>query len=224
MAQIVALDRKIEVLQAPEESPFGEATQLANLQSAPAYILLGDPGLGKTTAFRREAGGREHVISVRDYLLLGTEWQADPLFLDAFDEFRAQPNLALPVDNLTKLIRDNKVQRWRVSCRAADWFGETDLARLKLASSDGFPVVARLLPLQDDEVLSILTANDVDDPSSFVIEAHKRGLDGWLRNPQSLLLLVKAVGSGSNWPSSRKVLFEQATIKLAEELNSEHRA
>jgi hypothetical protein len=59
-----------------------------------AYVLLGDPGAGKSTAFKCEyealGGERAHLISARDFLTLAprTEWGDKTLFIDGLDEVR----------------------------------------------------------------------------------------------------------------------------------------
>ena len=58
-----------------EDERVAEPTPLNDTQALTAYVLLGDPGLGKSAAFRQEAdavGG--HRISAGDFLALAT-WQ-----------------------------------------------------------------------------------------------------------------------------------------------------
>ena len=56
-----------------------------------AYVLLGEPGAGKTTAFHEEAraAGCE-AIPARDFIAIDRpEWRGWTLFIDGLDEMRA---------------------------------------------------------------------------------------------------------------------------------------
>ena len=64
-------------------------------RSAPAYVLLGDPGSGKSTTFKTEAdllGAEAISMSARDFLASDVhshpEWRGKTLFIDALDEMR----------------------------------------------------------------------------------------------------------------------------------------
>ena len=77
------------------DSPEAESRPLSAYRSAQAYVLLGDPGSGKTTSFRAECeelGDQAKFISARDFLV----YEAAPdalrgrtLFIDGLDEIRA---------------------------------------------------------------------------------------------------------------------------------------
>jgi len=64
---------------------------LESYRNLPAYVLLGDPGAGKTAAFKRQAteSGGEY-IKARDFATFdpGEEYQGKTLFIDALDEMR----------------------------------------------------------------------------------------------------------------------------------------
>ncbi len=64
---------------------------------------------------------------------------------------------------------------------------------------------------------------ETDDAQKFIEKPRERGVDGLLKNPQSLDLLVKAVANGG-WPESRLDTFERACRQMVRELNDEHRA
>ena len=56
-----------------------------------AYVLIGEPGAGKTTAFKQEAGAQGGTYeTVRDFLTFDDkpEWHGTTLFLDGLDEQR----------------------------------------------------------------------------------------------------------------------------------------
>jgi hypothetical protein len=61
---------------------------------------------------------------------------------------------------------------------------------------------------------------EVDDVHHFIAEAKARGLSGFLKNPNDLLLLTKAVQI--EWPTGRKDLFEKATAVVLKEVNPLH--
>ena len=114
--------------------------------------------------------------------------------------------------------------KFRISCRDADWLGETDRSSLARVSYDGEIKILQLDPLTYEDVIVILSELLPEgNPADFVREAVDRNIEGLLYNPQTLTLLAEVVGpKGNDWPKSRLALFERATLKLAEEHNQEH--
>ena len=206
---------------------------LDEYRDVPAYVLLGDPGAGKTTAFKRECGalGTGGVfVSARDFLTFDPEsrpeWRKGTLFMDGLDEVRAGSSDArTPFDDIRRKLDRLGQPRFRLSCRAADWLGANDRTKLAAVAPDGRVAVLRLDPLTDSNVETILEALlRVDDCRGFVLEARERGVDGFLANPQSLRMLAEVVVGKRGWPASRRALFEDACRQMACEHNSEHKA
>ena len=208
-----------------------ESRPLDTFRSVPAYVLLGDPGAGKTTAFEveSEAVDDAYPITARDFLTLNvdshTEWREKTLFIDGLDEVRAGTvDVRTPFDAIRERLDALRKPRFRLSCREADWLGANDRKHLASVAPNGAVMVLRLDPLTDADIITILNAQPgVDDAQEFVAKARERGVDGLLTNPQSLELLVKAVANGG-WPESRFDTFERACRQMVRELNDEHRA
>ena len=88
-----------------------EPAPLSDTQRLMAYVLLGDPGMGKSEAFKQEAdavGG--HRISASDFLALAHPDLKDsalPVFIDGLDETRAgMDDGRVPLDNIRKKLQD----------------------------------------------------------------------------------------------------------------------
>jgi hypothetical protein len=111
--------------------------------------------------------------------------------------------------------------RFRIACRAADWFGSTDSQAISDVSQDGQLGVYVLDPLTKSDVEAILRENHgIADPDAFVENARLRGVEGLLDNPQTLGLLAEAIRDGQ-WPTTRLETFQLACRKLADE-DSKH--
>ena len=146
------------------------------------------------------------------------------MFIDGLDEVRAgSPDARTPFDAIRARLDALGRPRFRLSCRAADWLGANDLRHLESVSRDNRVTVLVLDPLTSDDALRILDGGDgPSDAASFVELARDRGLDALLANPQSLVMLAAAVGTGGEWPTSRTETFKRACPSMAEETNEEH--
>ncbi|MDR3391169.1 MAG: hypothetical protein P4L77_05480 [Sulfuriferula sp.] len=204
-----------------------ESHPLENYRDLPAYVLLGDPGEGKTESFKREAEESDgKYIRARDFATFepDTEYQVGTLFIDGLDEMRADGNDGrTPLDHIRKHLEKLGRPRFRLSCRESDWLGASDSEALKYVSSDGAITTLHLDPLNNIDITEILKHKfGVSNPKEFIQQAQEHGLTELLRNPQMLSLMVEAVG-GRAWPQSRTEIYEMACNKLACEKNLEHR-
>ena len=183
----------------------GEASPDANVSAAPlsgyanaaAYVLIAEPGGGKTTAFKTEAASQGGVyVTVRNLLTFEDkpEWHDTTLFLDGLDESRAgTEDGRRPLDDIRKKLNRLGSPPFRLSCRWADWMAATDKEALKDISPDGAVTVIRLDPLSEQNIKAILANNHgVEDPDGFVKAARERGVHLLLRNPQNLDLMAKS--------------------------------
>lgn len=201
---------------------------LADYRTRPAYVLLGEPGAGKSEAMQQEAdacGGRR--IAARNFVVEGggIGWQGETLFIDGLDEMRAgDGDNQSPLNKIRQKLIDLGRPSFRLSCREADWLGSSDAEDLARTAPGGTVATLHLNPLDDEQIKIILRENlDVADADAFTQKANKRGLGDLLRNPQTLELMAEAVGGNSNWPDSREETYELACRKLVQEANRQHR-
>ncbi|MCY4429358.1 MAG: hypothetical protein OXC11_03070, partial [Rhodospirillales bacterium] len=130
-----------------------------------------------------------------------------------------------PFDEIRSRIKRLNPKRVRLSCRELDWLGENDRTNLSKVVPGGEILVLRLEPLNADEQRRIVEAqSEIPDAEAFLAEAAERGVGALLSNPQTLVLLIRAVGEGGEFPAGRTETFERACIVLAGEPNEEHRS
>lgn len=203
-----------------------EELPLSDFRHTPAWVLLGEPGAGKSEALRQEAleiGGE--YVTVSEFVETTpplAEWYGKTLFIDALDEARAAGSVSL-ILHIRQQLRQLGKPAFRLSCRAADWHGSTDKAELQSISPDNQLVVLQLCPLSDDDIQQILQNQfNIAEPKTFIEQAEQHGIAQLLSNPQMLGLMARAV-SGGSWPESRSEVYRLACEKLAQESNALHR-
>ena len=221
----------------PQRSPADQTTRktLAGYRSAPAYVLLGDAGAGKSTEFTREhseLGETAQLITARDFLRSPVaehpEWRRQTLFIDGLDERRADGgDVRAAIDRIYEKLEEIGRPSFRISCREADWLGQNDRNSLAQVAPDGALTVLRLDPLTDRQAESIIRASGyTGDAEEFIANARERGIDALLANPQSLLMLIEVVAAEGDWPESRLETFERACNQIVRGHNAhneEHR-
>jgi len=212
----------------PDNLEMQDSQPLESFRDISAYVLLGDPGAGKTKSFERESndsGGK--YIRARDFAVFepGAELQGKTLFIDGLDEIRSDGGDGrTPLDHIRIHLERLGRPHFRLSCREADWLGASDSDALKRVSPDDNVIALHLDPLSDSDIVDILEHNPADpDPAAFMQQAREHRLDELLRNPQTLDLLIKAV-DGNNWPKSRAEIYQSACNQLVREKNKEHLA
>ncbi len=202
---------------------------LSAFRDLPAYVLLGDPGMGKSTAFQKEAddlGPYGMFVSARDLAVLDAEnhpeCKGKTLLIDGLDEIRVgATTLRTPLDRIRRNLEKLGNPPFRLSCRHVDWL-TTDQKSLASSSPSGKMTVLNLDPLEDRQATALLQADpNVHDAGKFIKEARDLGMAGLLRNPQTLRLLVRAVHAGA-WPAGRRDVFDRACLAMADECNEEH--
>lgn len=201
---------------------------LSSWRNAGAYILLAEPGAGKTEAFKAEAERTNGYVTASDFITLRSRAfdKSTPIFIDGLDEIRAGSGSSRePLDEIRRRLDELGRPPFRLSCREADWRGAVDLERLKAVAPGGTLAELHLQELSDTDILKIVRGFSVERPNEFLEESELHGVRPLLANPLLLGLIVKAIQKqGNDWPDDRSTIYSMACRQLALEYNKEHLA
>lgn len=190
-----------------------------------SWVLLGEPGAGKTEALKDEANTSGGIyIRIAEFVDtdLSEEWKGKTLFLDGLDEVRASGHATSVLQKIANQLKRLGKPRFRIACRAADW-NAVDKLDLEQVSLGEQILVLKLLELDEDDVAEILKRNfSKIDGVDFLEEAKRQGIFELMKNPQTLALFTDAF-VGGRFPDSRRDTFEVACEKQLQEENDRHR-
>jgi hypothetical protein len=225
----LALERSASARKTDDSLSMAEP--MAHYNDVHAWVLMADPGAGKTDVFKTlSQAERGTYVSARDFveLELQPNWSA-PLFIDGLDEMTAGNAAGSTALGLIRTKLDKLgTPKFRISCREADWRGSTDSAALQRLVAQGSFLQLHLTSLtraQSTTLIAHWQQSDLATATAFIREAEDHDLEGLLDNPQTLRMLFKAVSTNANrWPNSKTQTYEMACAQLAHEHNDDHLA
>ncbi len=231
------LERSVRERQPAEKGGNWSApTPLRAHASTHAWVLIADPGAGKTEAFKtleQAEGGT--CLSARDFIELDppAKGYPGPLFIDGLDEYTAaQGNTGYTAIGLIRSkLQQLGTPSFRIACREADWRGSTDSEALKRIVTNGqvpkgtFSEL-HLEPLTEAQTIEFISRYmrwDETQARSLVRSAQAHDLEGLLDNPQTLLMLLKSVTQDQpQFPTSKLETYQRACATLVQEHNPAH--
>jgi hypothetical protein len=212
-------------------------TSLDHLQERRCLVLLGEPGMGKTTALNDHSHAhlaeQEEILEVdlaafqTDALLVQEvfrsptirRWQDGNgrlrLQLDSFDECLVR------METLVALFQREFAQfplkrlSLRIACRTAEWPSDLE-AFLRQSFGEQSVDVYELLPLRRTDVE--LAAGDMGvDPAGFLAEMHSRDVVPLAAKPVTLRFLLNSYRTANSLPGSLTDLYRLGCQHLCEE-------
>jgi hypothetical protein len=206
----------------------GESRELSDrdffLLNGP-LVVLGEPGAGKSEIVRQLTLGTGTIFysasSVLSFPALPFHDCKARVVIDGFDEVTAYSGGA-PVSQVLSKIQNDDISKFVFTCRVADWQHEVN-ANIIANRWKEYPIVGKLLPLSNDEIVAFVEENgDVIKGDVFIDDASKHDCIDLLRNPQTLIMLLGIVKT-AGWPKTRIQLYEEACKVLCSEDNPTHR-
>lgn len=203
------------------------AVAIEALRDSPCLVLLGEPGMGKSTALAHErsslaASGyltvfvellRESTAKrIMDFLDKAPDfakWRASGgllyLFLDALDEGLIQnPNLPKELGFLSAEL-DVTQLRLRITCRTLEWPSSLEQA---LTASWRDVAKYELLPLRRVDIAAAATDHGIN-PDAFVREVIARDAQPLATRPISLRFLLQTFLIDGRLPESKLRLYDE---------------
>ncbi|MDO8415145.1 MAG: hypothetical protein Q7S87_02915 [Agitococcus sp.] len=187
-------------------------------------VLLGEAGSGKTYTFKDAAAYEDaRYFEKISSFFAAVEDDSEALleetiYLDALDEFRFKEGKDNVTTKIVSTLRKIKNKSVRLSCRAADWQQNTDFEPLRSYFKENSWIILGLENLSELECTHILSKEGIANPSDFIEQAKQRGIEHFLHNPQTLIMLAKTVNA-YDWPANKTALYEKATDILLKETN-----
>lgn len=193
-------------------------------------VLLGEPGMGKTTLLETLAARSSDYRFVRASALsrdpeLGAVGNRGRLLIDALDEVAAFKD-GDALGRVLLALKRAGYPDFILSCRAADWQAVVGQSEI-LEDYGVLPRIWTLQPISEEDALENLCGqgSSRETAEAFLQGLRAKSLSDLSGNPLTLSLLVKLANrNGSALPESKTDLFREAVRVLRLERNHRRQA
>ena len=223
---------------------YGQYRALAELAEVPCLVLLGAPGMGKSTAVEDEKarvnsdGQLSVVYDLKQYGSVdklehnifevsdgaaAREGKDIVLFLDSLDEGRVVVSGLVPQlgQMLCTRLRNPELRarvKIRITCRSGDW-PPSFANDLQDAFGEGSVEVWHLAQLRRSDVETAARMNGID-ATALCAEIDRAGVRALAAKPVTLELLLKIYCQNSRLPPRQVDLYSQGLHLLCEDPNT----
>ena len=181
-------------------------------------VVLGEPGMGKTTLMERLAEWADTSLVDAQTLIrwcacgAGERLSRKRLVIDALDEMPAARE-GDAVDAVLSNLGLLGYPPFILSCRVADWRSATAVSKIKFDYGRA-PMELFLEPFSRQKAETFLSRRfRADEARRLVEHLTAMGLGEMLGNPQNLAM-IQAVGPQGELPTTRGELYDKATERL----------
>lgn len=206
------IDRLVLNTDTPEQQ--AAPVRISGLAQTSQWILLGEPGSGKSTTFDQAAADEgTRAVTAREFVE-GERPRGKVLFIDAVEEYRIGELAHDRLDQLAKAIAKAGYKSWRLTCRTLT---PADLGLLRRALGDH--QIWRLGALEPSQQRAILVSFGAPDADAVMQRVDDLAAAPLMGNPATLKLLYQTLETAAQPIHSRGALFDHATRAMAAELN-----
>lgn len=224
------------------------AFDLDSVHSTHCLVLLGEPGMGKSSEVKRiydaqteDENTQKLYFNLSSYgegdRLINTIFQSDViekwkngvgnlyLYLDSLDEALLDiKHLALIlIDEIEKLPKERLFLR--IACRTAEWSARLSILgdRLKEFWKDENTKALQIAPLRQEDV-KLAAETEGIDAEKFVSEIYDKNVTPLAAKPVTLNFLLGAFRKNNSFPTSQTELYEKGCLDLCDENNERRRS
>lgn len=201
-----------------------EYTETQITELAPAVVILGEPGIGKS----RTASTLAQTLSIepisagsfcrRTASQLRACLSPNGVVIDGLDEVSQSLGISA-VDVVLAKLAEIGNPRFFLTCRSADWLSAT--SRHKISEEYGAdPIVIHLVAFSHNDAIRFLEHSGLASNAEAILDhLSERGLSDLYGNPLTLSLIAEIAAERSGLPNSKAELFRRACRLLLVEKN-----
>ena len=190
--------------------------RISALADKSQWVLLGEPGSGKSTTFAQAARAESaRAVTARNFVE-GEKPRGKTLFIDAVEEYRIGEAGHDRLDQLLRAIKRSRYKRWRLTCRTLT---PSDLRLIERTL--GTFETWQLAPLDDPQQQAVLKSLGASNPTAVMQRFDDLAAGSLMGNPATLKLLYQTLHTATQPIESRGDLFSHATDAMAAGMNED---
>lgn len=223
------IDRKLEYETKNDEGTFEtitvEDSQLLDIAQSKPVVILADAGMGKTLLMEKLA----ESITIKTKFLSASELiqksirrlsiqPNETLLIDAFDEIPSAKDSS-GIDVVLNKLEELNYPNFVLTCRSIEW-DNSNKNKIKHDYKDILAVNLKKLSKEDGQKFLQSRGLSSENTSKLINQLEENSLSSFYENPRNLALLAEIDFSVHPIPKTKAKLFELATEKLWQEVNS----